>query len=82
MKTTIEISDPLLNEAKKVAATEGTTLRSLVEQGLRRVIDDRKRNPPAFRLRLVTSGGKGLNPDLAGKSWDEIRELAYRRGED
>ena len=31
MKTTIDIADPVLNQAKKLAAREGTTLRALVE---------------------------------------------------
>jgi len=35
MKTTIDIADPLLDEARKLAAREGTTLRALVERGLR-----------------------------------------------
>jgi hypothetical protein len=34
MKTTVEISDSLLREARKLARREGTTLRALVEQGL------------------------------------------------
>jgi hypothetical protein len=76
MKTTIEIADAILKEARKVAANEGTTLRALVEQGLRRVIADKKRRP-AFRLRLVTSGGRGLRPELRDASWDEIRDLSY-----
>ena len=53
MKTTVDIADPILNEARKLAAREGTTLRALVEQGLRRVISEKKRKQP-FRLRLVT----------------------------
>jgi len=35
MKTTIDISDALLREARKVAARHGMMLRALVEQGLR-----------------------------------------------
>ncbi len=35
MKTTIEISAALLDEAKKLAARERTTLKRLIEQGLR-----------------------------------------------
>lgn len=76
MKTTIEIADPLMREARKVAADQGTTLRALVEQGLRRVIDERKEKPP-FKLQLVTSGGQGLRPELKNAGWDEIRDLIY-----
>lgn len=35
MKTTIELPDDLLIEAKKRAAEERTTLRAIIEQGLR-----------------------------------------------
>jgi hypothetical protein len=76
MKTTIDIADAILREARKVAASEGTTLRALVEQGLRQVIADKQRKP-TFRLRLVTSGGRGLRPELRDASWDEIRDLSY-----
>ena len=33
MKTTIDIPDPLLDRARKIAARDGETLRSPVEQG-------------------------------------------------
>jgi len=50
MKTTLEIPDPLLREARKIAVRERTTLRALVEQGLREIVADRKAACP-FRLR-------------------------------
>ena len=53
MKTTIEISDPLLREARKLAAREGVTLRALVERGLRRVVAETKPDP-AFKLRRAS----------------------------
>ena len=80
MKTTVDIADPVLREARKVAAREGTTLRLLIEEGLRRTLAERKRQK-AFRLRLVSFGGRGLRPELRDAGWDEIRDLAYRRGE-
>jgi len=76
MKTTIDISDPVLNDARKLAAKEGTTLRALVEQGLRKIIEDRSRKSP-FTPRKVAFGGGGLRPEVRGLSWDEIRDLAY-----
>jgi Bacterial antitoxin of type II TA system, VapB len=76
MKTTLEISDPLLREARKIASRENTTLRALVEQGLRRVVAEKKKDTP-FQLRDASVGGKGLHPDVAGKSWDEIRDMIY-----
>jgi Bacterial antitoxin of type II TA system, VapB len=75
MKTTIEISDALLREARKLAAREGVTLRALVERGLHRVIADTKR--PPFRMRDGRFGGNGLHPDVRDLSWDQIREMLY-----
>jgi hypothetical protein len=76
MKTTVEIPDVLLDEARRLAAREGTTLRALVQEGLRRIIAERKRTGP-FRLRKATFKGDGLQPGVAGTSWDRLREMAY-----
>jgi hypothetical protein len=81
MKTTIDIADPILHEARRLAQREGTTLRALVEDGLRRVVSHRSKNKP-YRFRLVTSGGGGLTPEAQQMSWSEIRDLSYRRGEE
>ena len=66
----------MLEEAKRLAAREGTTLRALIEEGLRRILAERKRTG-AFRLRKATFKGDGLQPAVAGSSWDRLREMAY-----
>ncbi|MCL4819606.1 MAG: type II toxin-antitoxin system VapB family antitoxin [Vicinamibacteria bacterium] len=76
MKTTVEIADGLFAEARKVAEREHTTLRSLVEEGLRKVVAERKR-PARFRLRRASFKGQGLQPPLAESSWDRIRDMSY-----
>lgn len=76
MKTTIEISDVLLEAARQVARREKTTVRSLVEDGLRKVIAERERGR-GFRLRRATFKGAGLQSQVAGASWDQIRDLIY-----
>jgi hypothetical protein len=76
MKTTIEISDSLLEEARRLAAKEGTTVRALVEQGLRRVVAERK-SRSAFKLRRATFRGDGLQPSAAGATWEQIRDSVY-----
>lgn len=76
MKTTLEISTPLLRRAKKVAAAEGTTLRALVEQGLTQTLEKRPR-PPHKLPPLVTFRGSGMNPELAEGGWEKIRDLFY-----
>lgn len=77
MKTTLEISDPLLREARKLAAREGTTLRALVEQGLQRVVAERKRRS-GFRLRKASFKGHGLQPEVQSMEWERLRDLAYQ----
>jgi len=76
MKTTIEIADPLLREARKLAAREGLTLRAMVERGLHNVIAEAG-NGARFKLRRASFKGKGLRPDLHDASWDRLRDLAY-----
>jgi hypothetical protein len=77
MKTTLDISEPLLREARKIAAHDGTTLRELVEQGLRKIIADRKTAPP-FRLRKASVKGEGLTAEWRNADWDEIRDFTYK----
>jgi len=77
MKTTIEIPDPLLAEAKRLAEERGTTLRALVEEGLRRSVDESRRRSKRFRLRPAAFGGSGLQPGVSEGSWERIRDLVY-----
>jgi hypothetical protein len=76
MKTTVEIADPVLAEAKEAARREKTTLRSLVEEGLRLALDRRHEAAP-FHLLDVSVGGNGLKPGAKGASWDELLVRAY-----
>ncbi|HEX4113173.1 MAG TPA: hypothetical protein VH020_11610 [Stellaceae bacterium] len=76
MKTTIEIADPLLREARKLAAREGVTLRALVERGLHRVVAETKTKIP-FKTRRASFKGKGLQPAHRDASWEKIRDAAY-----
>ena len=83
MKTTIEIADPVLDEARKLAAREGTTLRALVESGLRHVITERKQSRKPYTFRFTTFRGEGLQPEFQDVGWDKIRDAIYEgRGGD
>jgi hypothetical protein len=77
MKTTLEVSDSLLQEARKLAARERTTLRALVEQGLRHVVRESRIKKQPFKLRDASFGGRGLRPELRNASWEQIRDLIY-----
>jgi hypothetical protein len=72
VKTTVEIADPLFEEARREAQRAGVTLRELIETGLRRVLDERKRSKP-FKLRDGSVAGRGLAPGVRA---DDGRALA------
>jgi hypothetical protein len=76
MKTTIDIADSLLAEARAVAAREGTTVRSLVEEGLRLAMARRGEGRP-FHLRPASFRGDGIRPDVSLEQWEQIRGLIY-----
>ena len=70
MRTTLDIHDPLLIRAKKVAAEGHRTLTSVVEEALRVSLDSggKRAKPKAFRLHTVGGGRRvaGLNLDCIG----------------
>ena len=71
MKTTIELPDDLMVAAKKQAAEARSTLRELVERGLRRELQGERRATPRSRpaIRWVTvDGGLPRGVDLADRS--------------
>ncbi len=72
MKTTIEIGTGLLNEAKERARRDGTTLRALVEEGLRRVLEEGIHPEPPFEVQPWGAGG--LKP---GVEWKDLIDSTY-----
>jgi hypothetical protein len=77
MKTTIEIEDRLFERAKREALRRKTTLRRLVESGLRREIE-RPAAKAKFKLRDASfKGGGGLLPGVDLSNWDQMHELTY-----
>lgn len=79
LKTTIDISDSLFQEAKACAEERGVPFRQIVEDGLRAILQQKQEPLKSFRLRDGSFRGKGLQRNLP---WAKIRETIYEgRGE-
>ena len=78
MKTTIDIQDELLARAKQYARKSGRTLRAVVEEGLREVLDG-PRNRTQYRLPDFSTGNLGSSDPLESCSWQDLREIIYGR---
>lgn len=76
MKTTIDVADGLLAAAKAQAAEEHTTLRALVEEGLRAALD-RRTAGRSYGFEPIVHGGEGLQPGIDLGDWEQIRSIAY-----
>jgi hypothetical protein len=78
MKTTVELPEALLRAAQQLAREEKTTLKALIEAGLRAVLADREQ-APKFVLRDASVGGEGLQPAFRDAEWEQVREAIYGR---
>jgi len=72
-RTTVRLPEELLTRAKRKAATEGRTLTSLIAEGLRLVIaDKRQRSREKHNDPPVSEARGGLMP---GVEWDDLPAL-------
>ncbi|RTL25791.1 MAG: DUF2191 domain-containing protein [Burkholderiales bacterium] len=77
MKTTLNINDVLLTQAKALAAQQHTSLTRLIEEGLQLRL--RAQAAPAKSVRLPVFRGKGgLTPGLSGLSNKALQDAADR----
>jgi len=76
MKTTVELSDSLLRQAKRRALKERTTVKALIERGLRLVVADQQRGR-GFKLRRASFRGDGLVSGRSLQDWSAIRDAIY-----
>jgi hypothetical protein len=76
MKTTIELPEALFDKAKRHARKHKTTLKALIEQGLRQVLATRPGAVP-FKLHDASVSGKGLNPEFRDAGWEQVRDAIY-----
>jgi hypothetical protein len=80
VKTTVDIAEAMLREAKLIAAREGTTLKALIDEGLRHVIDERAQQKTGFRLRDVRYGDSVGAPGIDPNDWMSIKHLVRGAG--
>jgi hypothetical protein len=78
MKTTVDLTDQLLRDAQELARREGTTLKALIEAGLRAVLTQRV-DAPLFTLDDASVGGRGLQPAFRDAGWELLRDASYDR---
>ena len=64
MKTTIQLDDQLLLEAKKHAAQTGRTLNTVIEDALREALARTEVTRPQTRIPLKTFKGRGVQPGV------------------
>ena len=79
MRTTVRLDDGLLDQAKREAARRGETLTSLIEQGLRIVLQSKNSKPNypgSIPVSTATGGPRpGLDFDDVSSVMDYIEGL-------
>ncbi|RLA26925.1 MAG: DUF2191 domain-containing protein [Gammaproteobacteria bacterium] len=76
MKTTVDIPDELLARAKRLAVRRRTTLRAIIEQGIRNTLKEQQ-NGGRYVLSDKSVKGKGLQAEFSDKGWSDIRDATY-----
>ncbi|HEY3812586.1 MAG TPA: hypothetical protein VGL66_05130 [Caulobacteraceae bacterium] len=79
-RTTVRLAEDLLNRAKRKAAAEGRTLTSLIEEGLRAVVAEKRETAKAARvLPRVSKARGGLVVGVGLDNLQEADDIDYVR---
>ena len=74
-KTTIEIPDTLMEDAKAYGRRHTMPFRAVVESALRKLLDEEAKTAvKPFKLKKHHFGGEGMVKPF---TWEEIRDLIY-----
>jgi Ribbon-helix-helix protein, copG family len=75
-RTTVRLPEDLVERAKRKAAAEGRSLTALIEEGLRRVLSERRSGAGAGRITLpVSSARGGLMPGIDLNDTAALQEM-------
>jgi hypothetical protein len=64
MRTTINLPDDLILQAKKAALESGTTLTEIIANALRETLARRKQRAPNKKFKMITYGKGGTFPGV------------------
>ena len=79
MRTTLNLDDGLMRDARKKAGAEGRTLTSVIEEALRTLLRRPGERPEPFRLCWVTKRGPAA-PGVDVSDRDALYERMEGRG--
>jgi len=75
-RTTVRLPEELLRRAKRKAAAEGRTRTSLIEDGLRLVVLEKREKRATRKISLpVSSATGGFRPGMENMTFSQLEEL-------
>lgn len=74
MRTTMDLNDAILRQAKKKAVDEGRSVKAIVEDALQLYLNPKAPAKP-YKLKWGEAKGGGLQPGVDLNDWDALRDL-------
>lgn len=79
MKTTIDLADDLAVTLKKKTSQEGISIRAAIHEAIRLWLKSHpaSQETPKISRDIGLVSGRGLTPEAASVSWDDLWALSY-----
>ncbi len=76
MKITIELSDDIYFRARELARSRKMTFKTLLEDGLRRILSEEVSQSSTYRFQAVVQSGQGMTGEFT-RDWAPVRDVIY-----